>query len=579
MRAALWRLIVAPAVERDARATHASACCARCASVRSCSRAPRGVSARGTATCPRPLPLLAEAIARDQAGLHALADLLDELPRAAARKRDWPSAGMVTRRVDHALLEDEPYATATLPPGGGRGAAVRVLACASLPALAPRVLVLAGAEEGTLPLAVDDDPILSDETRRVLERAIGRELSAAPASEEARARLAIASACASAAEIVLTWSRVDDAGSPRLRGAIVEDALARGAVEERGSLAMIPSLDEVRAPAELLARLGAETHATPSRLRPSARERVRESLRAWSAERVAHVERASAIERGRARFFAGDAEANVFDGRLADAAVRAALRPPLPGGTRALSATTLARFARVPAPLLSRRRVATSSNGGTGRRSRSACDRKSSSPRARAFVPRVDRPWSPTAAQGRRPRSSAHIDAVVAEPRRELGHAPRASSRPRVAGASAHAAPLALEALWRKEVSTPAAPGFVPTALELSFDGLRVDGVDGEEAVLLGGRIRSRRSRARGRGRARRGLRLQERRDPRAFVPRLKDTAFADTSWQLPILRGGGSRIAARRGRRSHELLLALRNLEIPRRRRSASGCRSRAAT
>jgi ATP-dependent helicase/DNAse subunit B len=90
-----------------------------------------------------------------------------------------------------------------------------------------------------------------------------------------------------------------------------------------------------------------------------------------------------------------------------------------------------------------------------------------------------------------------------------------------------------LEALWRKEVAVPAAPGFVPSELELAFDG-RVEGTDGEDAVLLGGRV-DRVDLARDDDGLRAALFDYKSGTLGRFKSELKEAAFADTSWQLPI--------------------------------------------
>jgi len=118
-----------------------------------------------------------------------------------------------------------------------------------------------------------------------------------------------------------------------------------------------------------------------------------------------------------------------------------------------------------------------------------------------------------------------------------------------------------LEAVWRREVDDPPAPGHVPTHLELSFDGLTVAGDAGEPPLVLTGtidRVDLRRDATGAMSAAvfdykagRMGKRTAE----------LKEAAFGESSWQLPLYAAA---LRAQHGVGEVQLLYyALRELKV----------------
>jgi RecB family exonuclease len=494
-------------------------------------------------TPPAPGSAAAAALARDQAGLRALVELLDALPRAAAQ------AGLEARALPRGELAEViggALAEERLPNGGGRGGAVRL--CGSSALSAAPILVLSGAEEGALPRSGEDDPLLGEDARRVLHRALGREIFPAAEQGEQRALLAIAAARAQAREVILTWSRADADGRARLAGPLVLHARALGASETRGPLSPVPALADAREPGELIARLGVDELEAP---RPGLRAHVA----ARHGDRLARVERLAAIERERADFFAGDRPPGAHDGSIEDAAVRGALAlGPLPGrAERPLSASTLTRYLECPARFFfeSVLRLRAPEEQGDD------LDDRASGKLAHLALERLFRAWQagglfPLSGQpAERAAIVAAIDAAAAawSERNPRGH--ELVWRARLAALR----PM-LEAVWRREVDDPPAPGLTPAHFELSFDGLLLDGDAGEAPVHLGGVID----------------RLDLGRDAAGAVraavfdyksgridqlsPELKEAAFGESSWQLPLYAA-----AVRAQHQASEVLIAYYSL------------------
>ena len=469
------------------------------------------------------------ALASDQAALRALSDLLEALPRAAAQ------AGLSERNYERAelaaILRAE-LAETGLAHGGGVGAAVRICSPRTLGERASTLLVLAGAEEGALPTADEEDPILPDESRLVLHRALERELFSRSGLAARRCVLDLARARMRAYEVLVSYSRTDAEGRALLAGPIVEHARVRGAKELRGALQPVPLAEDARSFGELLARLGIEEHAE-SLEREGLAARTCEALRARltviDAPRVARVTRLAALERERARFFAGDAPAGRYDGRVQDAALLAALAAgPLPGGARRpLSASTIGRYVECPQRFflesVLRLRTLEELGDDLDDRASGALDHLALQKLFTAF-----------AAAKLFPLSGAPAERACIAPALAAAAAAWSATRPRgneiVWRSRLRSVERMLAGVWAREIAARSADSLVPTYFELSIDGLVMEGDGGEAAVHLGGAID--RVDLKGEHAA---VFDYKRGGMQKLTPELREAAFGETSWQLPL--------------------------------------------
>jgi RecB family exonuclease len=494
---------------------------------------------------PVPGSAAADALARDQAGLRALVEVLDVLPRAAAQ------VGLEARALSRAELAEvlsDALANVRLSIGGGRGGAVRLCSSAALDACSAPILMLSGAEEGALPRSADDDPLLGEDARRALHRALGHEVFPAAEQGEQRALLAIAMARAQARVVILTWSRADADGRARLAGPLVLHARALGAREARGLLSPVPALADTREPGELIARLGVDELEAP---RPGLRAHVA----ARHPDRLARVERLAAIERDRAAFFAGDRLAGGHDGNIEDAAVRAALiAGALPGrAERPLSASTLTRYLECPARFFfeSVLRLRAPEEQGDD------LDDRASGKLAHLALERLFRAWQ---AAGLLPLTGRDAERVAIDGAIEEAAIAWSERNPRghelVWRTRVAALRPMMEAVWRREVDDPPAPGLIPARFELPFDGLMVDGDPGEPPVHLGGiidRLDLGRDAA---GEVRAAVFDYKSGRIDQLAPELKEPAFGERSWQLPLYAA-----AVRAQHRAGEVMIAYYSL------------------
>ena len=487
---------------------------------------------RGTPPAPESRP--ARALMRDQAAIRALEAVLDALPRAAAR------AGLDGRSFARRALVDVLTAVldaTPLPPGGGRGASVQVTSSADLMPRPTALLVLAAAEEGALPARREDDPLLPDDVRRPLERALGRAPFGRAAREEQRACLAIAQARAAARAVILSWSRADADGQPRLHGAIVAHARAAGATEVRSPLAPVPRLDEARTFDELAARLGVEL-AGDLAAREGLSTATLAALRArLDGPRLARVERLAAIERTRAAFFAGERAAGDHDGHVADPVALATLRPRLPGSVaRPLSPSTIGRYAECPQRFFLEAVLRLRPLEALG----DDLDERAAGALAHAALEALFTAWRDA---GRFPLRGSDEERAAIAPAIARAVAAFAADEalgdPAVFASRLRRLERTLEALWRREVEAQAATALRPTELELSFAGLTVD--DGDDPIHLTGTID--RLDTAGDAAAVYDYKSARLRD---LAADLRPEAFGETSWQLPLyaaaMRARGAR-------------------------------------
>jgi RecB family exonuclease len=473
---------------------------------------------------PAPEARAADALLRDQAGLRRLEDLLDGLPRAAAQ------AGLASRsfsRRELTALFLEELAAASLAPGGGHGAAVRVCAPRDLVPRPAAFLVLAGAEEGALPRSSREHPLLPDDLGHVLERALDRKIFATARERDRSAVLAIARARAAATRVVVSYARADADGRPLFAGALVEHAEMMGARVHRAALDSVPRLRDARIFEELTARLLLEQSGDESaREGLSARTlgALRLRLDSLDATRVARIVGLSAIERGRADFFARVRAPGPFDGRLA-------VPPPidaLPGSAaRPLSASTLGRYAECPHRffLESVLRLRALEELGDD------LDELSAGSLAHSALEHLFTSWRDA---GLFPLRGRAEERALIEPAVEAAatafRAEEPSGHEVLFRGRERALVRMLEAVWRKEVDDPPAAGFRPHGFEHELKGITV-ATDGAPIHIAG---------------------TIDRFDVHADADRvavfdyksgrlkpltadLKPDAFGETSWQLPL--------------------------------------------
>ena len=290
------------------------------------------------------------AIARDQAAMRELEVALADLPRAAAR------AGLRTARLSRgrfARLLGELLASARARAGGVRGAAVEL---SDLGGLAGRRFVhlfACGLVDGELPVRPPEDPLLADDDRVALNRALGA--YALPLASRAvdQSALAFYAALGGADAAHLSWTRGDEDGAPQLRSSLIDELAPADAAIVQLVRDPIPRARDARTVDELTARTVLEVRGDrPSRL--SARDAeagaLLPAIAAHDPPRLGRLEHLIAVERQRHRFFVGDIEAHVYVGQLRDPALLAALAAQkLPGRREEpLSATSVEQYASCP---------------------------------------------------------------------------------------------------------------------------------------------------------------------------------------------------------------------------------------
>jgi ATP-dependent helicase/nuclease subunit B len=284
----------------------------------------------------------AAALARDQAALELLGETCAALAKAAASLGD---AERAFSRADWTQALTTALADASLPPGGARGGAVQLAELRELPGRQFEHVLVIGLVEGELPATPPIDPLLSDDDRRAVNKAVGRPVFRAPAGEDESVllpprqaeepllfQLGVSAATRSA---WLFWPRADARGRQTLRSPFVDEAVrALGLSREEDSacaapLSPVPSVDDCRSRADLLARTALEAFADHAwRISPPLPRDEAAALAAACAEsplgsRLARVARAASAERERLRAFVGEAPAGRFSGKLSDAALRA----------------------------------------------------------------------------------------------------------------------------------------------------------------------------------------------------------------------------------------------------------------
>src|SRR5262249_46378081 len=161
-----------------------------------------------------------------------------------------------------------------------------------------------------------EDPLLSDDLRVALNRALSKSALPLASRVEDQSWLTLLRALASGASATLSWTRTDDEGAPVLRSPLIDALEPRPDEIAEVPRDPLPRVVEARAFDELCARVALETRGDrASRLSPPDRDGSTELYRLIAArapERMARLEHLAAVERQRERYFAGDTPAHPF---------------------------------------------------------------------------------------------------------------------------------------------------------------------------------------------------------------------------------------------------------------------------
>ena len=297
---------------------------------------------------PGPPRALSAAVARDTAALEALDQACAGLARAAA---SLGKAETILTRAEWAELLRDALTDASLTARGARGAAIQLVELRELPGRSFDHLVVVGLLDGELPARPQPDPLLSDEDKRSLNRALGRAVFRTPPPEgptdsvpllpprQAEEPLHLQLALCTAKSALLLWPRADGRGREALRSRFADEAIrALGRGAEKALLAPIPQIAACRSRGDLLARASLEVFADAAWraspplpdaqgvalalgvLRPLDAARGSTSL----AARLPPLARAAAIERERLKAFSAEVAGGRFSGLLQGAALLAA---------------------------------------------------------------------------------------------------------------------------------------------------------------------------------------------------------------------------------------------------------------
>jgi ATP-dependent helicase/nuclease subunit B len=290
------------------------------------------------------------AIARDQAAMRELEVALADLPRAAAR------AGLRAAkfsRARFARLLGELMAASRARAGGVRGAAVELSDLAGVAGRRFAHLFACGLVDGEVPARPAEDPLLADDERVALNRALGAPVLplASRAGDLSAFAFFIALGAADAAH--LSWPSGDEDGAPTLRSPLVEELGPRPADVTLLARDPIPRAHDARTVDELVARVVLESRGDRAS-RMSAVDRQAAALlplvAAHDPPRLSRLEHLVAVERQRHRFFLGQIDAHAYVGALREPALLAELvAQKLPGRRdEPLSATSIEAYASCP---------------------------------------------------------------------------------------------------------------------------------------------------------------------------------------------------------------------------------------
>jgi len=234
-----------------------------------------------------------------------------------------------------------------------RGAAVELSDLGGLAGRRFAHLFACGLVDGELPARPPEDPLLADDDRVALNRALGQ--YALPLASRAvdQSALAFYAALGGTDAAHLSWTRGDEDGAPQLRSSLIDELGPADAAIVQLVRDPIPRARDARTVDELTARTVLEVRGDrPSRL--SARDAeagaLLPAIAAHDPPRLGRLEHLIAVERQRHRFFVGDIEAHGYVGQLRDPALLAALvAQKLPGRRdEPLSATSVEQYAACP---------------------------------------------------------------------------------------------------------------------------------------------------------------------------------------------------------------------------------------
>jgi RecB family exonuclease len=468
-------------------------------------------------------PSETRAIARDQAAMRELEVALADLPRAAAR------AGLKSQKLSRprfGRLLGELLAAARARPGGVRGAAVELSDFAGAAGRRFAHLFACGLVDGEVPARPPEDPLLSDDERAALNRALGAPVLPLAARAAERAALAFHVALAAADAAHLSWTRGDEDGAPALRSPLLDDLAPRDAEIRRLTRDPVARVRDARTVDELAARALLECHGDRgSRLSPADVDAplLLPALAEHDPVRMLRLEHLVGVERRRHRFFAGDVDGHAYVGGLRDGELLAQLAAArLPGRREEpLSATSVENYASCPYKFFLRSVL-------RARVTEDSDDEINAMAFGRLHHEVLEQLFRRLRDEGRFPlRGDASeleladevCDDVVARWRRTeaLGH-------PAIFAVKERQLREQVAALLRAEVDSPPSPECRPSLFERAFGPLEVGG------VWLEGKI----DRVDvGDGRA---VVLDYKTGRRAsYAAQVADEALCVTAWQLPI--------------------------------------------
>jgi hypothetical protein len=290
------------------------------------------------------------AVARDQAAMRELEVALADLPRAAAR------AGLRTTRLSRARfarLLGELLGSARARAGGVRGAAVELSDVGGLAGRRFAHLFACGIVDGELPARPPEDPLLGDDDRVALNRALGAYVLPLASRAVDQSALSFHAALGAADAAHLSWTRGDEDGAPCLRSPLVDELGPRKDEIVVLARAPIPRARNARTVDELTARVVLEVRGDrASRLSALDAEAAAllPAIAHHDPARLGRLEHLIAVERQRHRFFTGEIGAHGYVGALRDPALLAALAAQKLPGRRdePLSATSVEQYASCP---------------------------------------------------------------------------------------------------------------------------------------------------------------------------------------------------------------------------------------
>ncbi len=478
-------------------------------------------------------------LARDQSAVRDLEAVLEELPRVADRV-GLGDAALVRARFA-ALLSELLGAVHSLQ-RDVRGAAVELSAPSALLGRSLSHLFICGLTDGEIPAHPIEDPILSDDERFELNRALGVEALPLSVRASEREPLVFRSLVGSAEAVHLSWSRGDEDGAPIIRSPFIDDL--HPAAKEIALIARDPivQIASARTIDELCARSTLECLGDRSTLPLEERSVSADLLRLIGKREPARVDRLRAIlevERNRDQFFAAESASaipSIYTGALLSPSLRAELvARKIPGREEApLSASSLETYSACPFKFFMRSVLGV----GVVEELEEELDPML---RGRLHHQVLERWFARLSAEGKLPLRGAEIerivlhqvcDAVIEEWKAEkpVGH-------PALFAVFDRRLRRLLENLHKKEVESPPQPGSVPSRFEHRFGPLPVVDQRANQTIYVHGSI----DRVDvGDGQA---LVLDYKAGGReSYRAALKEEALCVTSWQLPLYAAAAKR-------------------------------------